>query len=356
VSGALAGVRVLDLSRLAPGPYCSLLLAEQGAEVIVVRGGRGSTPIAALARGKRLVTLDLHDPLGQSALRRLVRDADVVIEGFRPGVAARLGAGYEELVRENPRLVYCSLTGYGQSGPRSGEAGHDINYLAVSGVLGALGPADGDPVPPLNLVADFGAGGMAAAFAIAAALFERERTGRGRYLDVAMVDGCVSMMAFHRAAWRTAVMPRRGEGLLGGRAPAYRTYRCKDGRYVAVGALERPFFETLWRTVGLAEPAPDQDDPGTWAETVRVLDSAFGRADRDQWSRRFAGVDACVTPVLEPDEVDVPRGERPDEIIDETDAVLREAGASAEELAAALRARDESDHESAVWPPKRAGP
>lgn len=350
MSGALAGVRVLDLSRLAPGPYCSLLLADQGAEVIVVRGGRGSTPIAALARGKRLVTLDLHDPLGRSAMRRLARRADVVIEGFRPGVAARLGAGYDELARENPRLVYCSLTGYGQHGPRSGEAGHDINYLAVSGVLGALGPPDGDPIPPLNLIADFGAGGMAAAFEIAAALFEREGTGRGRYLDVAMVDGCISMMAFHRAAWRTPVMPRRGDGLLSGRAPAYRTYRCKDGRYVAVGALERPFFETLWRTLGLAEPAPNQNDCATWPETARALESAFASADRDEWARRFVGIDACVTPVFEADEVTVNRGERPDEILDETDCLLREAGASAEELAAARRAREEVSRETAIWP------
>jgi alpha-methylacyl-CoA racemase len=351
VSGPLDGVRVLDLSRLAPGPYCSLLLAELGAEVTVVRGGRGSAPIAALARGKRLVTLDLRDPLGRSALRRLVREADVVLEGFRPGVAARLGAGYEELARENPRLVYCSLTGYGQSGPRSGEAGHDINYLAVSGVLGALGPPDGDPIPPLNLLADFGAGGTAAAFAIAAALFARERTGRGRYLDVAMVEGCISMMAFHRAAWGTAVMPSRGEGLLGGRAPSYRTYRCKDGRYVAVGALERPFFEALWRTLGLAEPVPDQSDSGAWAETARALESAFASADRDEWARRFAGIDACVTPVLEPDEVPAHRGRPVDEIVDETDAVLRAAGASAEELAAALHARDEMAGEAAIWPP-----
>lgn len=351
MSGPLDGVRVLDLSRLVPGPYCSLLLAELGAEVTVVRGGPASTPVAALARGKRMVTLDLRDPLGRSALRQLAREADVLIEGFRPGVAARLGAGYEELARENPRLVYCSVTGYGQRGCRSGEAGHDINYLAVSGVLGALGPADGDPVPPLNLLADFGAGGMAAAFAIAAALFARERTGRGRFLDVSMVDGCVSMMAFHRAAWGTAVMPRRGEGLLGGRAPAYRTYRCKDGRYVAVGALERPFFETLWRTLGLPEPAPDQNDPGTWAETARALESVFGSADRDEWSRRFAGVEACVTPVLAPDEVVVDVGERSDEIVDETEVALRGVGASDDELAAALRAREELDREPAIWPP-----
>jgi alpha-methylacyl-CoA racemase len=356
VSGPLSGVRVLDLSRLAPGPYCSLLLAEAGAEVTVVRGGRGSAPIASLARGKPLVTLDLRDPLGRSALARLARDADVVIEGFRPGVAARLGAGYEELARLNPRLVYCSLTGYGQHGPRSGEAGHDINYLAVSGVLGALGPPDGDPVPPLNLVADFGAGGTAAAFAIAAALFARERTGRGRYLDVSMVEGCRTMMAFHRPAWGTAAMPARGVGVLGGRAPAYRTYRCRDGRYVAVGALERPLFEALWRTLGFEDAAPDQDDPSTWEATARRLEAAFAAEDRDAWARRFEGVDACVTPVFALDEVEDPAASGDArEMVDETRAILGAAGASEEEIAAALRARDLLADDRPAWPPSAAG-
>jgi alpha-methylacyl-CoA racemase len=356
MSGPLSGVRVLDLSRLAPGPYCSLLLGELGAEVTVVRGGRGSAPIASLARGKRVVTLDLRDPLGRSALARLARDADVLIEGFRPGVAARLGAGYEELARVNPRLVYCSLTGYGQRGPRSGEAGHDINYLAVSGVLGALGPPDGDPVPPLNLVADFGAGGTAAAFAIAAALFARERTGRGRYLDVSMVDGCRKMMAFHRPAWGTAAMPARGADVLGGRAPSYRTYRCRDGRYVAVGALERRSFEALWRTLGFADDAPDQDDSSTWETTARRLEAAFAAEDRDAWARLFAGVDACVTPVLALDEMDDDFTASDDsrEVVDETREILTAAGASGEEIAAALRVRDTLADDRPVWPPRAA--
>jgi alpha-methylacyl-CoA racemase len=360
VSGPLSGVRVLDLSRLAPGPYCSLLLAELGADVTVVRGGRGSAPIASLARGKRLVTLDLRDPLGRSALARLARGADVLIEGFRPGVAARLGAGYEELSLVNPRLVYCSLTGYGQRGPRSGEAGHDINYLAVSGVLGALGPPDGDPVPPLNLLADFGAGGTAAAFAIAAALFARERTGGGRYLDVSMVEGSRKMMAFHRPAWRTDPMPERGGGLLGGRAPSYRTYRCKDGRYVAVGALERPPFEALWRTLGFEDAAPDQGDRSTWEATSRRLEAAFAAEDRDAWARRFQGVDACVTPVLAPDEVDDVSASAANAsgdagaLVDETREILTAAGASGEEVGAALRARDALADDRPAWPPPAA--
>ncbi|HEY0392856.1 MAG TPA: CaiB/BaiF CoA-transferase family protein [Candidatus Elarobacter sp.] len=372
-SGPLAGVRVIDLSRLVPGPYCSSLLADAGADVVAVRGGRGSAPIAQLARGKRFVTLDLREPRGRSALHRLVRDADVLIEGFRPGVAARLGAGYAELAALNPRLVYCSLTGYGQSGPRSGEAGHDINYLAVSGVLGALGPPDGDPIPPLNLLADYGAGGTAAAFAIAAALLERARTGRGRHLDVAMIDGCVSMMDSHRVAWGSALNPARGVGLLSGRAPAYRTYRCADGRYVAVGALERPSFEALWHGLGFADPVPDAHDPARWDATAQRLAAAFASAARDAWAERFAGAGACVTPVLAPDEAvnDVQvraraashgTGEpsRPDdegadgEPHDDTEAVLRAAGADADEIAAALAARDALAGERAAWPPPRS--
>jgi alpha-methylacyl-CoA racemase len=360
MSGPLAGVKVVDLSRLVPGPYCSLLLAEQGADVIVVRGGLGSAPIPAFARGKRFVTLDLRDALGRSALHRLVRDADVLLEGFRPGVAARLGAGYEELAARNPRLVYCSLTGYGQTGVRSGDAGHDINYLAISGVLGALGPADGDPLPPLNLVADFAGGSMMAAFAIASALFERARTGRGAFLDVAMIDGCLSMMAFHRAAWRTPVMPDRGTGVLSGRAPGYRTYRCADGNYIAVGALERPFFESLWRGLGFGEPIPDHRDPASWDETSRRLETAFAAAGRDVWASRFAKIEACVTPVLAPDEAltDPQVRERmtsagpaaPETCGDDTEAVLRTAGATDAEIAAALAAREAAAHEPPPWP------
>jgi alpha-methylacyl-CoA racemase len=360
MSAPLTGVRVIDLSRLVPGPYCSLLLAEQGADVIVVRGGSGSAPIAAFAPGKRFVTLDLRDPLGRSALHRLIRNADVLLEGFRPGVAARLGAGYDELAALNPRLVYCSLTGYGQTGVRSADVGHDINYLAISGVLGALGPAGGDPLPPLNLVADFAGGSMMAAFAIAAALFQRERTGRGAFLDVAMIDGCLSMMAFHRAAWRTPVMPERGGGVLSGRAPGYRAYRCADGNYVAVGALEGPFFTALWRTLGLAEPIPDHRDPVTWDETARRLETAFAAAARDEWTRRFAGIDACVTPVLAPDEAlsephvrarigaEAPGGSESPH--DDTEAVLRAAGATEAEVGAALAARDAVAAEPAPWP------
>ncbi len=178
-SGPLADIRVVDLSRLAPGPYATMLLSDLGADVIMVGGGRAGVPIPSRSRGKRMISLDLRSEDGRAALQSVVRTADVLVEGFRPGVAARIGAGYDELSALNPRLIYCSLTGYGQRGPRAQEAGHDINYLAVSGVLGALGPSDRPPTPPLNLIADFAGGSLVAAFGIVSALYERERSARG---------------------------------------------------------------------------------------------------------------------------------------------------------------------------------
>ncbi|WP_340107585.1 CaiB/BaiF CoA-transferase family protein [Pikeienuella sp. HZG-20] len=300
--GALAGVRIIDLTRLAPGPYCTMLLADHGAEVIVVGGGRAGLPVPELSRGKTFISLDLKSEKGREALRRLVATADVLIEGFRPGVAARIGAGYEELSAVNPRLVYCSMTGYGQDGPRAQEAGHDINYLAASGVLGAVGPAGDVSSPPLNLLADFGAGGLLAAFGIMTALFEARRSGRGQHVDAAMIDGCMSMMAMHFPAWKTEVMPGRGDGLIVGNAPFYRCYFCADGRQVSVGALERGFFETLWRVLDLGD-APDHMDVALWPEIERVLTRTFKSEPRAHWAELFAQTDACVAAVLDPDEV-----------------------------------------------------
>ncbi|MGE4324574.1 MAG: CaiB/BaiF CoA transferase family protein, partial [Pseudodonghicola sp.] len=190
----LTGIRVIDLSRLAPGPYATMLLADMGAEVITVGAGGDAGVAPVFARGKTLIRLDLKQDSGRRALHRLVATADVVMEGFRPGVADRLGAGYAELSAINPALVYCSLTGYGQDGPRAQEAGHDINYLAAAGVLGALGPADAPPTVPLNLIADFAGGSLFAVAGILAALVARQATGRGRHVDAAMMDGCLSMM------------------------------------------------------------------------------------------------------------------------------------------------------------------
>ncbi len=299
-SGPLVGVRVIDLSRLAPGPYATMLLGDLGAEVIVVGGGRAGVAIPELSRGKSFISLDLRSDDGRKALHALVRTADVVVEGFRPGVAARIGAGYDELSGLNARLIYCSLTGYGQDGPRSQEAGHDINYVSISGLLGAMGPADRAPAPPLNLVADFAGGSLVAAFGIVTALFERQNSGRGQFVDASMVDGCLSMMAMHYPLWKTGVMPSRGEGLFA--APYYRTYECRDAKFVAVGALERAFFVALWTMLGLGDP-PDHFDAAIWPAIEHTLGEAFKQKTRDEWAAIFIGSDACVTAVLEPDEV-----------------------------------------------------
>jgi alpha-methylacyl-CoA racemase len=300
--GPLTGIRVIDLSRLAPGPYCTMLLADLGADVIVVGGGRSGLPVTELSRGKQFISLDLKSSAGRDALHRLVATADALIEGFRPGVADRIGAGYAALSALNPRLVYCSMTGYGQDGPRAREAGHDINYLAASGVLGAVGPANEVSYPPLNLLADFGAGGLLAAFGIVTALFEARASGRGQHVDAAMIDGCLSMMAMHFPVWQTPVMPGRGEGLITGNAPFYRCYFCADGRQVSVGALEQAFFKALWGALKLGD-IPDHLDMATWPFIEQTLEKVFRSQPRDHWQALFAGTDACVAPVLAPEEV-----------------------------------------------------
>lgn len=298
----LDGIRVLDLSRLAPGPYATMLLADMGAEVVVVGGGAGSLPIPALARGKRFITLDLKSRDGRHALLGLVRSADILVEGYRPGVMDRLGLGWEVLRAENPRLIACALTGYGQSGPLSQEVGHDLNYAALSGALGAFGPAGDVPSFPLNLLADFAGGSLFAVIGILSALHMRGATGRGQFIDAAMVDGCLSLMAMHAPDWGRPVLPARGDGLLAGTAPFYRCYRCADGRFVAVGPLERRFFESLWTGLGYADPPPDHMDRDAWPAMTERFAATFATRPRDEWVASFAGRDACVSPVLDPDE------------------------------------------------------
>jgi alpha-methylacyl-CoA racemase len=373
--GPLTGVRVVDLSRLAPGPYCTMLLADLGAEVIVVGGGRSGLPVTELSRGKQFISLDLKSSAGRDALHRLVRTADALIEGFRPGVADRIGAGYAELSAINPRLVYCSMTGYGQDGPRAHEAGHDINYLAISGVLGAVGPKNEVSYPPLNLLADFGAGGLLAAFGIVTALFEARASGRGQHVDAAMVDGCLSMMAMHFPGWQTPVMPGRGDGLISGNAPFYRCYFCADGRQVSVGALEVAFFKALWTTLKLGD-IPDHMDMKTWPFIEQTLDKVFRSQPRAHWETLFAGTDACVAPVLSPDEVwgepqnkhrhpdsshasvpAIPRFSRTASrsgALDRSDRsreVLASVGLTDDEIAAAVPSDPASAVEGLSWPP-----
>jgi alpha-methylacyl-CoA racemase len=372
--GPLAGLRVVDMSRLAPGPYCTMLLADLGADVITVGGGRAAMPVRELSRGKRRITLNLKSPAGKAALHALVKKADVFVEGFRPGVAARLGADYEELSALNPGLVYCALTGYGQDGPRAKEAGHDIDYLALTGVLGAIGPGDRRPYPPLNLLADFAGGGLIATVGILAALLEAHSSGKGQYIDAAMIDGALSLMAMHFPTWDTPVLPGRGSGLLAGDKPFYRTYACSDGKFVSVGALEPAFFQALWRKLGLGE-VPDHMRVSNWPGIESKLAAAFSTRTRDAWAAEFAGTDACVAPVLDPDEVwsephiaarhhgarpsnvpavprfgRTPAEARPLDLCDRTAEVLHEIGLSEAEVEAAT-ADEAGAGPGAAWPP-----
>jgi alpha-methylacyl-CoA racemase len=375
----LTGVRVIDMSRNAPGPYCTMLLADLGAEVIVVGGGRAGPPVSSFARGKRFITLDLKAEEGRRAVGRLVETADVFVESFRPGVAERLGAGYDALSASNPGLVYCSLTGYGQSGPLAQEAGHDLNYLALSGILGAIGPDDRPPTAPLNLMADFAGGSFVATIGILAALFERVSSGKGQHIDAAMIDGCMSLMTMHYAVWNSKAMPSRGRGLLAGSAPYYRCYRTSDGRYVSVGALEPQFFAALWADLGDG-PAPDQMDMGQWPLIERTFEKAFAARPRDEWAERFKGRDVCVFPVLDPAEVwehehikarfagasarsipPIPAFGRTPLVTPATDEVdrsvevLSSLGLAADEIDRASPAKDRVHQDRMGWPPHLLG-
>jgi alpha-methylacyl-CoA racemase len=300
-AGPLAGVRVIELAGIGPGPFACMVLADLGAEVLRVdRPGGGPAPIRhdLLARGRRSVALDLKRPGAAEVILRLVERADALVEGYRPGVAERLGLGPDACLARNPRLVYGRMTGWGQGGPLADRVGHDINYIGVAGALDAVGEPGRKPVPPLNLVADFGGGAMYLVVGLLAALLERGRSRRGQVVDAAMVDGVSSLLTLFygmRAGgeWRD----RRGGNLLDGGAPFYDTYRCADGRYVAVGALEPQFWAALVSTLGLAD-MPDQWDVARWPEQRARLADAFGTRGRDEWAAVFAGVDACVTPVL----------------------------------------------------------
>ncbi|WP_394550645.1 CaiB/BaiF CoA transferase family protein [Agromyces sp. MMS24-JH15] len=309
MTGPLAGIRVLELGGIGPAPHAAMVLADLGADVVrleragALRVGDDERPDQTM-RSRRRVELDLASREGVDAALALVDRADVVIEGYRPGVAERLGLGPDACLARNPRLVYGRITGWGQDGPRAGEAGHDLNYLALTGGLHAIGRAGEPPAPPLNLVADFGGGSMLVVAGVLAALVERATSGRGQVVDAAMVDGASVLLQLAWSmrsvgAWRDD----REANLLDGGAPFYDTYACADGGYVAVGALEPRFYAQL--VEGLADAdaidvdeLPDRDDPRAWPALRAAFAAAFATASRDEWAERFAGTDACVTPVL----------------------------------------------------------
>lgn len=301
--GPLRGVRVVELAGIGPAPFGCMVLADLGADVVRVQRPGGSpfdVPNDPLTRGRRTLELDLKAAASRDVVLALARRADVLVEGFRPGVAERLGLGPEACTADNPGLVYARMTGWGQSGPLAHEVGHDINYLAVAGLLHHLGPAGGPPIPPLNLVADFGGGGMLLVVGVLAALVERARSGHGQVIDAAMVDGAALLGAF-TAGFRAAGQwsDDRGTNLLDGGAPFYRTYETADRRYVAVGALEPQFYAALLEGLGLgAAGLPAQHDRTGWPVLAARFAAAFAARPRDDWAAHFAGSDACVSPVL----------------------------------------------------------
>jgi alpha-methylacyl-CoA racemase len=305
--GPLAGVRVVELAGIGPGPFCAMLLADMGAEVL-----RVDRPAAAagpwpplLTRGRRSVAVDLKHPQGPKVVLRLADAADVLLEGFRPGVAERLGIGPDACLARNPRLVYGRMTGWGQDGPLRASAGHDINYLALAGALHPLGRPGEPPHPPLNLLGDYGGGGMLLAFGVACALLEAGRSGRGQVVDAAVLDGgALLTTVLHELAGLGLWRWERGTNLLDGGAPFYDVYETADGGHVALGALEPEFFGELLVLVGLdgEEDLPAQFDRERWPELRRRIAAAVKRRSRDEWAALAGAGDGCLTPVLSPTE------------------------------------------------------
>jgi len=306
MGGPLDGVKVIELAGIGPGPYACMLLADLGADVLrLERGAWDAEPTTTselLNRSRPSVALDLKSPRGRELVLELCEQADALIEGFRPGVTERLGLGPEDVLARNPRLVYGRMTGFGQHGPLAQRAGHDINYIAVSGALWPIGRVGERPVPPLNLVGDFGGGGVFLAFGVLAAMLSARMSGRGQVVDAAMVDGSASLMTItygflNSGMWRE----ERGVNILDSGAHFYEVYETSDRRYVAVGAIEEKFYAELLDGLGLAgESLPHQFDREQWPQMKERFSAVFATKSRDEWTEVFRDTDACVTPVLSP--------------------------------------------------------
>jgi len=294
-SGPLAGLRMIEFASIGPGPHCAMLFADLGAEVLRIARPGGTMPNPIVDRGRATLTLDIRTDDGRATAIEAVRHADVLIEGLRPGVMERLGLGPETLCGLNPRLIYGRMTGWGQDGPLATVAGHDITYIALSGALAAIGRPGEPAVPPLNLVGDFGGGSMLLAFGILAALWERERSGKGQVIDAAIVDGVASMMTMF-AGMAGRISLDRDQNLLGGAAPFYRCYLCADGREIALGALEPQFFATLAERLDLPEGLTQA--PAQWPELAAHLTRLLATQPLDHWLALLNGTDACAAPVL----------------------------------------------------------
>ncbi|XP_075443908.1 alpha-methylacyl-CoA racemase [Ascaphus truei] len=302
---ALTGVRVLELAGLAPAPFCGMILADFGAKVIRVDKTNSVMTMDSMARGKKSIALNLKSPEGVGLMKKLCKKSDVLIEPFRHGVMEKLGLGPEVMLKENPRLIYARLSGYGQSGKYAKSAGHDINYVAVSGLLSKLGMKHMNPVAPLNLLADFSGGSLICALGILMSLYERTKSGQGQVIDSSMVEGAAYLGSFVWKSQRLGLWNRpRGENLLDGGSPFYCTYKTSDGKYMAVGALEPQFYMELLKGLDLdASNFPNQMSFSDWPNLKKIFTESFLEKTQEEWCQVFDGTDACVTPLVSFDDV-----------------------------------------------------
>ncbi len=306
MAGPLSGIKVVEITGIGPGPFCAMMLADFGADVIridrsaAVRAEMPDKPSNdVLARGRRSIGVDLKNPEGVELVLKLIEQADVLTEGFRPGVMERLGLGPEVCLKRNPKLVYGRMTGFGQEGPMAQAAGHDINYIALAGALAHIGREGEKPLPPLNLVGDFGGGGMLLALGVCAALVERARSGKGQVVDAAMVDGAATLMAFIHGFYAGGGWGERGTNLLDTGAHFYDTYETKDAKYISLGSIEPQFYAELLQLTGLdKETLPPQMDRAGWRPMKQRLTALFKTKTRDEWCAIMEGSDVCFAPVL----------------------------------------------------------
>jgi len=307
MSGPLSGLKVIEMPAIGPVPFCGMLLADLGADVLRLErlgeSGLGlplEPKFELLARGKRSVAVDLKNPAGIEMVLALLEKADVVLEGFRPGVMERLGLGPDVALKHNPRLVYGRMTGWGQEGPMAQAAGHDINYIALTGALGSIGEAGGKPVPPLNLVGDFGGGSLYLAMGLLAAVYERQQSGKGQVVDAAMVDGAASLMTMFYGMKASGLwQAQRGVNVLDSGSPWYGTYECACGEYISIGSIETKFYAELIEKLGLdVKVLPKQHDRRRWGELRAAFGAAFRTRTRAEWSALMEGSDICFAPVL----------------------------------------------------------
>ncbi len=302
MAGPLTGVKIIEFAGIGPGPFCAMLLSDMGAEIVRIdrKGARGGSKFDVTSRGRRSVAIDLKNPKGTETVLRLLEQADALVEGFRPGVMERLGLGPDVVMARNPRMVYGRMTGWGQHGPLAHAAGHDINYIALTGALYGIGRSHEKPVPPLNLVGDFGGGAMYLAMGICAALFEAERSGEGQVIDAAMTDGASSLMAMFYGMRASGMWSdERGANLLDTGAHFYDTYECSCGRWVAIGSIEPQFYAELLEKAGISDPEfQNQMSKDHWPALRDKLTALFKTQDRDAWCAIMEGTDICFAPVL----------------------------------------------------------